>query len=169
MAHTLPNPSVTVKVQVEVRWIVSALLVRDGAVLLVKRSPAKRAYPNTWSFPGGHVEPGEALDAALVREVGEEVGLVPTCFRQIGTIEKLDPEASGAVTCHYLYAVTAWDGGEPVLVGNEHTELRWCALEHAASIEGLAMADYGGFFERIRQGKQESPALRQPGAKFRIS
>ncbi len=83
------------------RRIVSALLVRDGAVLLAKRSPAKRAYPNTWSFPGGHVEPGEALDAALVREVGEEVGLVPTCFRQMGTIEKLDPAASGAVTCHY--------------------------------------------------------------------
>jgi len=57
------------------RRIVSALLVRDGAVLLAKRSPAKRAYPNTWSLPGGHVEPGEALDAALVREVGEEVGL----------------------------------------------------------------------------------------------
>ena len=132
------------------RRIVNALLVRDGAVLLAKRSPAKRAYPDAWSFPGGHVEPGEALDDALVREVGEEVGLVPTYFYKLGIIEKPDLAAHGAVTHHHLYAVTAWDGGEPVLVGDEHTELRWCALEHASSVEGLAMAEYGGFFERLK-------------------
>lgn len=140
------------RLQIGMRRIVNALLVRNGAVLLAKRSPAKRAYPATWSFPGGHVEPGEALDDALVREVSEEVGLVPTCLRELGTIEEPNPAAYGAVTYH-LYAVTAWDGGEPVLVGDEHTELRWCALEQAASIEGLAMAEYTGFFERIRRGE----------------
>lgn len=135
------------------RRIVNALLVRDGAVLLAKRSPAKRAYPDTWSFPGGHVELDETLDDALVREVGEEVGLVPTCFHELGMIEKSDPAVHGAVTYHHLYAVTAWDGGEPVLVGDEHTELRWCDLEQAADIEDLAMAEYVGFFERLRQGE----------------
>ncbi len=134
------------------RRIVNALLVRDGAVLLTKRSPAKRVYPDTWSFPGGHVEQGEALDDALVREVGEEVGLVPICFHELGTIEKPDPTDYGAVT-HHLYAVTAWGGREPVLVGDEHTELRWCALERAVSIEGLAMAEYVGFFERLKRGR----------------
>src|SRR5436190_8776587 len=66
------------------RNIVNALFVRDGAVLLVRRSPHRSTYPGFWSFPGGHVEPGESLAEALVREVREEVGVVPTRIDFLG-------------------------------------------------------------------------------------
>src|SRR5260370_18080031 len=64
------------------RNIVNALLLRDGAVLLARRSSARKAYPNCWSFPGGHVEQGESLDEALIREIQHEVCLTPRAFKK---------------------------------------------------------------------------------------
>jgi len=49
----------------------------DGRVLLARR-PAGKAYAGYWEFPGGKVEPGESLDAALSRELHEELGIVVT-------------------------------------------------------------------------------------------
>ena len=51
------------------RNIVNALFLRDGMVLLARRGPHRSAYPDRWSFPGGHVEQDETLTEALVREV----------------------------------------------------------------------------------------------------
>ncbi|MFN3544608.1 MAG: Nudix family hydrolase [Thiobacillus sp.] len=55
--------------------VVAALLTQpDGRVLLAQRPPGK-AYAGYWEFPGGKVEPGEALEAALARELREELGI----------------------------------------------------------------------------------------------
>ncbi len=52
-----------------------AVLVRaDGAVLLARR-PAGKVYAGYWEFPGGKVESGEAVPAALAREIREELGI----------------------------------------------------------------------------------------------
>ena len=53
----------------------------DRTVLLGLRSPAKNVWPGYWDIIGGHVEDGESLDDALIREVQEEVGVVPSQFR----------------------------------------------------------------------------------------
>lgn len=129
------------------RTIVNAVFVRNDAVLLARRSAHRAAYPGLWSFPGGHVEPGETLEAALVREVGEEVGVVPAAFRQIGTIA--DPNASsGDPVTYYMYVVAAWRGGEPSALGDEHSELRWFDLPTASGLPDLALADYRTVFRR---------------------
>ena len=47
---------------------------RGGSYLLAQR-PAGKAYAGYWEFPGGKVEPGESLDAAIKREIGEELGI----------------------------------------------------------------------------------------------
>lgn len=51
-------------------------LVRDGQnrVFVHRRTPDRRLLPGTWDIPGGHVEPGETLEAALAREIEEETG-----------------------------------------------------------------------------------------------
>lgn len=49
----------------------------DDRVLLAQR-PAGKPYAGYWEFPGGKVEPGESLDAALARELHEELGVVVT-------------------------------------------------------------------------------------------
>ena len=51
-----------------------ALIDADGRVLLAKR-PAGRPLAGLWEFPGGKVEAGETPEAALVRELDEELGI----------------------------------------------------------------------------------------------
>lgn len=51
-----------------------ALVDADGRVLLQQRPPGK-AMADLWEFPGGKVEPGETPEAALIRELEEELGI----------------------------------------------------------------------------------------------
>jgi 8-oxo-dGTP diphosphatase len=51
-----------------------ALVDADGRVLLAQR-PAGKAMEGLWEFPGGKVEPGETPEAALIRELHEELGI----------------------------------------------------------------------------------------------
>lgn len=54
--------------------VAAALVDVDGRVLLQQRPPGK-PMPHLWEFPGGKVEPGEAPEAALIRELEEELGI----------------------------------------------------------------------------------------------
>jgi 8-oxo-dGTP diphosphatase len=51
-----------------------ALIDRDGRVLLAQR-PEGKSMAGLWEFPGGKVEPGETPEAALIRELREELGI----------------------------------------------------------------------------------------------
>jgi len=54
--------------------VAAALVDRDGRVLLAQRPPGKQ-LAGLWEFPGGKVEPGERPEAALIRELAEELGI----------------------------------------------------------------------------------------------
>ena len=54
--------------------VAAALIDPDGRVLLAQR-PEGRPMAGLWEFPGGKVEPGETPEAALIRELREELGL----------------------------------------------------------------------------------------------
>lgn len=54
--------------------VACALLDADDRVLLSQRPPGK-ALAGLWEFPGGKVEPGERPEAALIRELREELGI----------------------------------------------------------------------------------------------
>jgi 8-oxo-dGTP diphosphatase len=54
--------------------VAAALVDADGRVLLQQRLPG-RSMANLWEFPGGKVEPGEQPEAALIRELKEELGI----------------------------------------------------------------------------------------------
>ena len=103
---------------------VSAAIFRDGRILLVRRarSPAKGIY----SLPGGRVEFGESLHAALLREVDEETGLRIEIAGLAGWREVLPGDAGGG---HYLIMSFAarWIANEPVL-NEELDDFKWRTL-----------------------------------------
>lgn len=55
--------------------VACALLDADGRVLIAQR-PEGKSLAGLWEFPGGKVEPGESPEAALIRELAEELGVV---------------------------------------------------------------------------------------------
>lgn len=58
--------------------VVSAVIVRDGRLLMIQRSPTKSEFPLGWESPGGKVEQGESHHDALRRELKEELGIEAT-------------------------------------------------------------------------------------------
>jgi ADP-ribose pyrophosphatase YjhB (NUDIX family) len=115
---------------------VSASIFRGGKVLLVRRarSPGKGFY----SLPGGRVEFGEPLHAALHREVDEETALKIEIMGLAGWREVLPGSGGGG---HYLIMSFAarWVAGEPFLSA-EHDDFRWLAPEDLGDLkltEGL--------------------------------
>jgi 8-oxo-dGTP diphosphatase len=102
---------------------VSAAIFRDGKVLIVRRarSPSKGVY----SLPGGRVEFGETLHAALHREVAEETALKIEIVDLAGWREVV-PAAEGGG--HYVIMSFAahWQSGEVVL-NEELDDHRWLA------------------------------------------
>ncbi len=102
--------------------VAAAVILRaDGAFLLAKR-PAGKVYAGWWEFPGGKVEEGEPAEAALVRELHEELGI---------DVKNAWPWLTRVFTYEHatvrlnFFRVTAWTG-EPH--GREGQELAWQRL-----------------------------------------
>ena len=87
--------------------VVAAVIERDGNILIGQRKPRGR-HGLKWEFPGGKVEPGENLRAALVRELREELGIEA----QIGEeIERYDfSYAAAQLTRLVFFRVTEFSG-----------------------------------------------------------
>lgn len=87
--------------------VVAAVLQRaDGAFLLAQR-PAGKVYAGYWEFPGGKVEVGETLNAALNRELDEELGITVVKSYPWLTREFVYPHAKVRLN---FFRVTDWQG-----------------------------------------------------------
>ena len=97
---------------------VAVLQRADGRVLLAQR-PAGKPWEGYWEFPGGKIEPGEAVEQALARELHEELGIDPDRVYPWVTQEYAYPEKK--VRLHF-YRVPAWHGQ---LHGREGQSMSW--------------------------------------------
>ena len=135
-----------------VRTVGALFICQTGKVLLGLRAPWKKSWPGHWDTIGGRVEQGETLDAALVREAREEVGVTPTRFRLIATVRERQPDIHGDAL-HHVYAVTAWQDGEPANVCDEHTELKWFSVSEMRQLTNIVDSDYPQFAQQAMTGE----------------
>ena len=115
-------------------------------MLLGWRGPQRSSFPSCWDVIGGHVERGETLEQALLREVEEEVGVTPTRYARLASA---DVDAALRLT---VYRVDAWHGGEPALRGDEHTQLQWFPFGAACELTDLASPHYRTLFRGLVRG-----------------
>ena len=110
--------------------VVCALIERDGHVLMAQR-PAHKHLGGKWEFPGGKVEPGETPEAALHRELDEELG----CSVEI--IRPLLPHthAYATVTVHLMPFVTRLLPFSGEIRAREHAALRWVPAGELAGLD----------------------------------
>jgi 8-oxo-dGTP diphosphatase len=116
---------------------VGALPVREGRVLLGRRADDRDWLPGAWDLFGGHVEPGESHEAALRRELLEELGIVPLQLRELGVLEAADRGWRLRV-----YALDDWEGDARNRQPREHVELRWMEAHEAAGLLAAAHPDF---------------------------
>ena len=131
---------------------VSAAIVRDGQVLLVRR--ARPPADGLFSLPGGVVEIGETLAEAVAREVREETGLEIEPVGLAGFRETIVRDTEARVERHFVILPFAarWLAGELTL-NEELSEARWLApgaLTGLPTTPGLAEV-VAAAFERLRR------------------
>ena len=79
---------------------VGGVLVHEGRVLLIRRG--KEPLLGRWVVPGGTVERGETLEAALVREMKEETDLRVRPVELLTVFDRIERDRGGEVTYHYV-------------------------------------------------------------------
>lgn len=119
---------------------VSAAILRDGKVLIVRR--ARKPALGVYTLPGGVVEAGETLEEAVRREVREETALDIEPVALAGHREVIIRDAQARTERHFVILCFAsrWLSGEPQL-NDELDEARWIDPQELAGLkttEGLA-------------------------------
>jgi [ribosomal protein S5]-alanine N-acetyltransferase len=104
--------------------VVAGAMVLDGQVLLVHRSPHRRAFPGVWDLPGGHIEPGESELEALARELHEELG-VQIASSSTSHLCRLEAGSGEESVLFSAWLVGAWHGTAANVAPGEHDEIRW--------------------------------------------
>ena len=119
---------------------VSAAIIRDGRILIVRR--ARPPAHGLFTLPGGGVEVGETLHQAVIREVREETALTIEPLALAGYREAIARDGDGKIERHFVILPFAarWIAGD-VALNEELTEARWLMPAELAGLnttEGLA-------------------------------
>lgn len=125
--------------------VITAIVVRDGRYLILRRSPNEKKFPSRWTVPGGKLTTEDyvhlpkdtpdywynVLERTLRREVKEEAGIEITNIRYVTSLadarENEDP--SLVISC-----LAQWASGD-VRLDSSMVEFRWVMLEEAKSID----------------------------------
>ncbi len=109
--------------------VVAAVIRNNDQIFATQRGYG--AFAGGWEFPGGKIEEGEAPEAALKREILEELDTEVSVGELIDTIEYNYPDFHLSMDCFWCEVVK----GDLVL--KEHRAARWLSRESLYSVEWL--------------------------------
>lgn len=109
--------------------VVAAVIERDGRIFATQRGYG--AFKDGWEFPGGKIEPGETPEAALAREIREELDTEIAVGQKLAQVEYDYPDFHLSMGC-YLCEILS---GRLTLL--EHESARWLTPDELDSVEWL--------------------------------
>ncbi|MBB5832879.1 (deoxy)nucleoside triphosphate pyrophosphohydrolase [Brachybacterium aquaticum] len=134
--------------------VVGAIVERNGAVFAARRN-AERSAGGLWEFPGGKIETGETPEAALRRELQEELGV------DVAVGPFVDRSLSDVGTARIeLSCYAAQFTGEDPTTSSDHDAMQWVPLTELSSLQ-WAPGDVPlleGLPERLATLRDESKA-----------
>ena len=109
--------------------VVGAIVERDGAVFAARRNP-DRSAGGLWEFPGGKVEVGESPEAALRRELKEELNVDVS----VGVFVDQSLSDVGSVRIELSCYAAEFEGDDPVS-SSDHDAMTWVPLTELSSLQ----------------------------------
>ena len=109
--------------------VVGAIVERDGAVFAARRNPDRNAG-GLWEFPGGKVEVGESPEAALRRELKEELNVDVS----VGVFVDQSLSDVGSVRIELSCYAAEFEGDDPVS-SSDHDAMTWVPLTELSSLQ----------------------------------
>lgn len=138
---------------------ITAIIIKDGKFLIIKRSASKKRFPNMWTVPGGKLETKDYLDLpkdttdywynvlekTLSREVKEEVGLEIDNVQYVTSLATVHKDGAPSLV---ISCLADYQSGEVSLQEEEADDFAWVSLEEAKGydlidgiLDELAMAE----------------------------
>lgn len=114
--------------------VVAAIIIDNGKVFATQRGYGE--FKDGWEFPGGKIEPGETPEAALVREIREELDTEIEVMELLDTVEYDYPKFHLSMDC-FICRIKSGD-----LVLKEHEAAKWLTKDMLHSVDWLP-ADLG--------------------------
>ena len=103
-------------------FAVTSVVMNNGKVLILKKSPRDWNYPNKWSFCSGYAKEFEAAEETAIREIKEETGLKGRILKKGKIFETIDNKSKKTwIVVPFLCEVKSRN----VNLDHENTEYRW--------------------------------------------
>lgn len=127
------------------------ILNQQGRLLVHRRTPDRKLFPNCWDIIGGHVEPGETLTAALAREIREETGWGLWRLITLFNVWEWEAEAGG-IRCEFDFIVEVEGNLEhPQLEWAKHTAFRWVGLDELDVLKAERLAGDDELYQLVKR------------------
>ena len=112
---------------------VKAVILKKEKILLLQRNPVTRNGEDSWDLPGGLVEAGEDLQAAVIRECKEELGVNIILGQKSKGWHFIRRKDNRLITVHNFFADI--DQAAEIVLSDEHCGYGWFTIEEIALLK----------------------------------